>query len=142
MNLSNYVLNSLSDPRWIEHYISKMGEKEFWEYKKKVYQLFEKLEVGQSVPVEAWVKPESYDLFIKIVCCFVSESNCCYQINPEYTTIKRNFDASTLERSLTLLRLKRRSQEIAGNGRGTGSESGGTTLVLTPEPAIQSLLKG
>jgi len=142
MNLSHHKPPSLSDPTWINESIAKMGDAEFWKYKKSVYDFLDKMKVGQSLPILKWVEPVNYDLFIKIACCFISESQCCYQFNPEHTTIKRNFDAQNLERSLALLRSKRRSQEIAGDGRGTGSESGGTTIVPTPEPALQSLLKG
>jgi len=142
MNLSQHKPPSLSDPTWINDYIVKMSEPDFWKYKKNVYDLLDKMKQGQSLQVEAWVKPESFDLFIKIACCFISESECCYQINRECTTIKRNFDAQNMERSLALLRLKRRAQEIAGDGTGTGSESGGTALVPAPEPSVQSLQQG
>ena len=142
MNLSTHAPASLADPTWITEFIVKMGESEFWAYKKSVYDFLDKLKVHQSLSVEAWVEPVNYDLFIKIACCFISESQFCYQFNPENTTIKRNFDAQNLERSLALLRSKRRTKEIAGDGRGTGSESGGTPIVPTPESSIQSLLKG
>ena len=142
MNLSTHAPASFADPTWITEFIVKMGESEFWAYKKSVYDFLDKLKVHQSLSVEAWVEPVNYDLFIKIASCFISESNYCFKINPEYTIIKRNFNAQELERSLALLRSKRRSQEIAGDGRGTGSESGGTPIVPTPESSIQSLLKG
>jgi len=136
MNLSHNALLSLADPTWINDYITKMGEPAFWQYKHKLYAFLDKLEVGQTISVEAWAKPETVDLFIKIVCCYISESECCYQINPEYTIIKRNFDAQQMERTLTLLACKRQAKGAAPDGSGTECERKGPEAVPAPAPVV------
>lgn len=138
MNLSHHAPPSLSDPEWIDQAIEKMGEDSFWQYVDKIYTLFEKLDVGQSLPIEEWCNPINYGLFIKIATCFVSESKCCYQFNPEYTIIKRNFDAREMEKTLALLRLTRGTKIIEGDGGGNESPSGGVETIFTPLPALQN----
>jgi len=137
MNLSHHAPTSLSDDTWIKEYIHKMGEKSFWGYKRQVYDLLQSLAIGEMVNVEKWVKPENIDIFIKIACCFISESKCCYQMNPEHTIIKRNFDAREMEKTLALLDRKRREKAAERNGTDTGSETGGIEAIPASEPKVQ-----
>jgi len=135
MNLSEHA-KGITNPEWIDNAIATMGEDQFWEYVGKVYGLLDKIEVGQSVPIEQWVKAENLDLFIKIATCYVSTSQCCYQFNPEYTIIKRQFNAREVEKTLALLRHTRRTKIAEGNVGGTENPSGGVEIIFAQEPAI------
>lgn len=93
MNLSHYKPSSLSDPKWMNEYIAKMGEDKFWRVKYRVYQILDDLAVGQWISVEKWAKdPANYDLFIKITCFYIAESSCCYQFNNDHTIITHKYD--------------------------------------------------
>ncbi len=89
MSVKQYILTDFRDPTWLNNYIASMGEEVFWTYKRKLYLMLYSLEVGQSIEVKKWVKPENLDLFVKIACCFVQESQCNYQFNNEFTIITR-----------------------------------------------------
>jgi len=137
MDLSNHAPTSLTDPTWIDEYIAKMGESAFWEYKNNVYSFLDKMEVGQSLMITDWVEACNYDLFVKISCFYISESECCYQINKEHNTIKRNFDAQQVEATFELFRRTRREKINGGDGNGTKGGSSGTAPVPAPEPSVQ-----
>jgi hypothetical protein len=137
MNLSHHAPPNFTDPTWIDEYIAKMGENEFWEYKNKVYDLLDTLDVGCTLPIAAWAEVWNYDLFVKIACFYISESECCYQINKEHTIIKRNFDAKEVEATFELFRQTRREKINGGDGNGSKSESPGTTPVPAPKPSVQ-----
>jgi len=92
MNLSHHRLHSLSDPTWIDDAINEMGEEKFWNYKLQVYKALDELKLGERLHIEKWVKPERYYLFIKISCCFFSETECCYEFNTDYTIITHKFE--------------------------------------------------
>ena len=92
MNLSHYCLKSLTDPKWMEDAITEMGEEKFRTYYLQIYKTLEDLKIGERLMIEKWVKPERYYLFIKISCCFFSETECCYEFNSDYTIITHKFD--------------------------------------------------
>ena len=98
MNLSHHKLESLLDHVWLDDAIREMGEKKFSKYVDNLYKLLYSLKVGEKLVVEKWVKPERYHLFIKIACCFLSETECCYEFNTDYTIITHKFEKyETLE---------------------------------------------
>lgn len=139
MDLSQYRPTSYTkDSSWIDNAIATMGEDAFWKYNQKVYDLLDKLEVGQSLAVEDWVAPERFDLFVKIACFYVSESNCNYQINPECNMIKHTFDAREMEKTLALFRRKRENADAGSDGNGTAGEQRGIEVISAPEPPVQS----
>lgn len=137
MNLSHHAPKSFSDPTWIDEYIAKMGENEFWKFKDKTYKLLDSMNVGYTLPITAWAEVWNYDLFVKIACFYIYESECCYQINKEHTIIKRNFDAKEVEATFELFRKTRREKINGGDGNGSKSESPGTTPVPAPKPQVQ-----
>ena len=91
MDFRHYLLQSLTDPTWINEYAAKMGEQALYAYKNEVYKALYNLQFGESIVIEKWVKPENYDLFVKICCCFISESEGCYQFNVECNKITHKF---------------------------------------------------
>jgi len=114
LDLSGHKPLTGSD-KWITEYQAKMGIDAFYEYQKNLYDLLYKMEVGQSLHITDWANPENYDLFVKLAHLFISDSQCCYQPNKEFTIIKRNFNARKVEESIALLRKIRREKELEGN---------------------------
>lgn len=133
MSLEKYIIHDFKDATWFNQYIESIGEDAFWNYKRKLYLMLYNLEVGQSIEVLKWTKPENLDLFMKICCCYVQESRCNYQFNNEFTIITHKYDdAREMESTLDLLRRKRREKETGGDGTGTGSGIQGTVSVPAP----------
>lgn len=138
LDLSTHAPASYSDPTWIDDYITKMGEKAFWEYKKNVYNLLDSVKPREWLKVVDWAKPVNFDLFVKIAAFFIQESECSYQANKQFTIIKRQFDARELETTLKVLRRKRWEKDNGGDGHGTQGELLGAAPVPTPESEIQN----
>lgn len=131
LDLSSHKPPTGSD-QWIAEYQAKMGIDAFYEYQKNLCDLLYKMEVGQSLHITDWAKPENYDLFIKLAHLFISDSQCCYQANQQFTIIKRNFNARKVEESIALLRKIRREKELEGN---VGSaERGERGIEAVPAP--------
>jgi hypothetical protein len=116
MDFSQHVLKSLTDDTWIREYSEKMGEDNLYKYKNDVYKHLYNIQVGQSISIEKWVKPENWDLFVKIACCFISESKGCYYFYENYTIIKHTFDEQQMERTFALFEKKRRENDHGGDG--------------------------
>jgi len=135
MNLSHHA-KGITNPEWIGYAIATMGEEKFWEYVDELYKLLDGLKVGESVPILAWCQAENYDLFIKIATCYVSTSQCCYQFNPGYTIIKRNFDAREMEKTLALLARTRQEQIAGRNGNGAESIGKRSETISSSVPAV------
>jgi len=135
MNLSHHAPTSLHDDTWINSYIREMGEKPFFKYANKVHYELSNMDVGQTMNIVEWAVPENYDKFIKIVCCFISESKCCYSINKEHTIIKRHFkDAREMDKTLALLDRIRREKIAERDGNTIGGATGGTEAISAPKP--------
>lgn len=137
IDLSHHRLQSLTDDSWIKQYAKSMGEDKLYEYKNKVYQQLLSLKVGQSISIIEWVKPENYDLFIKIADCFMSETNGCYYFYKNYTIIKHTFDAEEMEKTCQLLRAKHQQQVSGSDGRGIESGSGESSPVPSSPQEVQ-----
>ncbi len=98
-----------------------MGEDKLYKYKNQVYKKLLSLKVGQSISILEWVKPENYDLFIKIACCFILETKGCYYFYKNYTIIKHTFDAEQMEKTFRILREKRENKNTGTNVDGVES---------------------
>ena len=133
MSLQQYILTDFKNSNWFDKYISTMGDEAFWTYKRKLYLMLYQLEVGKSIEVTKWCKPETIDLFLKIASCFVQESRCNYQFNNTFTIIThKDNDAREMDNTLALLRQKRRDAQAGADGNGTTSGPGGTEVVFAP----------
>lgn len=84
-DLSRYRMN---DYAWIEIYKKKMGNQAFYEYRDSVYHQLMSLQPGQYFDIVKNVRQENYEVFIKICCMFISESNSNYEFFANYTKIK------------------------------------------------------
>lgn len=136
LDLSSHKPPTGSD-QWIAEYQAKMGIDAFYEYQKNLCDLLYKMEVGQSLHITDWAKSENYDLFVKLAHLFLSDSQCCYQPNKEFTIIKRQCDAREMEKTLRILAEIRRNKDNGNDGAGTGSESSGTAPLPTPQSPVQ-----
>lgn len=138
MDLSQHILQSYTDNTWIREYILKMGEENFYQYKEKVYNRLYQLEVGQSISIVKWVEPQNYDLFIKIACCFMSETHGCYYFYAKHTIIKHTFDHEQMEKSLAFLKRKP-GEDVAGkDSQGTECNAVRTSSLPAPEKDVQN----
>lgn len=93
MNLEKHIVKNYNDTSWIDQYVNTMGDDEFYKYKNQVYTLLRKLKTGQSIHIVKWVKPENYDLFVKIACYYLQfeDPGKCYYFYKNYTVIKKTF---------------------------------------------------
>jgi len=87
----NYSQHALIGRDWHVPYMSRMGKDEFFSYVDRVYRLLRSMKPGNRLSIEKNVTPENIDLFIKVVCMYISEqtprsdfdisfSNDCSQI--------------------------------------------------------------
>ncbi len=138
MNLSHHILQSYTDNTWIQEYILKMGEENFYQYKDKVYNRLYQLEVGQSISIVKWVEPQNYDLFIKIACCFMSETHGCYYFYDNHTIIKHTFDHEQMEKTLAIFKRKPREDAAGKDSQTTGSDTIRTSSISAPQADVQN----
>ena len=136
MNLSHYA-KGITNPEWIDRFTKQLGsEDKFWEFTDKLWKLLDNLKVDAQLPVEKWCKPENTELFIKLATCYIQTSNCCYSFNPEYTIIKRDFDAREMEKTLALFADKRKAKITGTDGSGTERDRKGFEIVSPPAQAV------
>lgn len=90
--MKEYLFTDPFDASWIEKYKAAMGENEFKNYDKKLCALLLNLEAGQCIKIAGWCKPQNLDLFMKLVQCFIMDSNGRYLFSNDYTQIKKHYD--------------------------------------------------
>lgn len=78
----------MTDWGWVETYQHKMGSEQFRAYRDDVYALLLRMKPGESFDIDAKVKVENIDLFIKIVCSFISEDNNNYDFTTDYKKVR------------------------------------------------------
>lgn len=111
--MEKYIIRDFKDATWLNNYVDKMGEDNFWQYKRKVYAKLRELNTGQSLYVCDWCKPENLDLFVKICDCFISE-NKTYRWENGYIAITNKYTQQELDRDKKLFELfKNTRNEIA-----------------------------
>ena len=143
MDFKSFIPESISDRSWLESYEAKMGEKELMSYKNKVYHFLNELKVGQSINVEDWCDPKSYDLFMKIAFCFMLEQNGEYRFENGYKIITHKYDAEEVERTDRICReLIERRKKFRADLDAAKLTEGGSEALPSPEPEIQSSQKG
>ena len=72
--MAGYEQYRMTDWGWVETYQHKMGTEQFRTYRDDVYALLLRMKPGESFDIDAKVKVENIDLFIKIVCSFITEA--------------------------------------------------------------------
>ena len=76
--MEGYEKFKMIDWGWVLIYQQKMGIDLFRSYRDDVYALLLGMNPGDSFDIDSYVKFENIELFIKIVCSFISEGNYNY----------------------------------------------------------------
>ena len=86
--MAGYEQYRMTDWGWVETYQHKMGIEQFRTYRDEVYALLLRMKPGESFDIDAKVKVENIDLFIKIVCSFITEDNNNYDFTNDYKKVR------------------------------------------------------
>lgn len=86
--MAGYEQYRMTDWGWVETYQQKMGSEQFRSYRDDVYALLLQMKPGDSFDIDTNVKVENIDLFIKIVCSFITENNCNYDFTTDYKKVR------------------------------------------------------
>ena len=86
--MAGYEQYRMTDWGWVDTYQHKMGSEQFRAYRDDVYPLLLRMKPGESFDIDAKVKVENIDLFIKIVCSFISEDNNNYDFTTDYKKVR------------------------------------------------------
>lgn len=96
--IKSHIPAGAQDVAWYYQYVDMIGEESLFKIKDYVYGLCYKLNVGEHIDIIAWIdhmhiKCQNFknwsidhtgDLFIKILWCFLTESNGCYCFSNDY----------------------------------------------------------
>ena len=104
--MDSYARYRMTDWNWIAIYKEKMGVDLFREYVNGVYNELLNMKVDRSFSLEATVKEENRELFIKIVCMFIQEGNYDYDFSQDYKFIRRH--EKTTRMSMNIIRDSRK----------------------------------
>ena len=88
--MDTFAQYRLTDYSFIEKYQKRMGIENFRKYRDDVYRYLAKMKVGEKFSIEARVKEENFDIFIKIVCAYILSGNYNYEFTGDYKHVKRN----------------------------------------------------
>ncbi|HEY5591558.1 MAG TPA: hypothetical protein VIK55_11135 [Paludibacter sp.] len=116
MNLKSHIPTSAKDDSWYNHYVSKIGEESLFKIKNYIYDLCDKLKVGEHLDIQTWIDHthkkcahfkdwmplDSTDLFIKIIWCYMTESNGTYCFSNDYSQFRNYINARTLDKQSSL----------------------------------------
>lgn len=86
--MAEYEQHKMTDWGWVETYQQKLGSDQFRSYRDGVYALLLRMKPGDSFDIDTKVKVENIDLFIKIVCSFISENNYNYDFSNDYKKVR------------------------------------------------------
>lgn len=96
--MESYSIYRLTDWDWVNAYKSRMGNEEFHYYVNSVYEMLLNMTPGDSVEIEKTVKTENTELFIKIVCMFITEQHENYDFSNDYKIIRCHDREEKMER--------------------------------------------
>ena len=86
-DLSMYVLHSYQE---IEAFQQSMGKEAFCTYRDKIYSRLMGMKRGDELNIPKIVKRENLELFIKVVCLFISEGGYTYSFSQDFNIIRNN----------------------------------------------------
>lgn len=84
----DYSKHRLNDWVWLAKYREERGKEWVDNYMNRVYQKLMDLPVGGSINIPAICEEKNIDLFIKTCCMFII-SNPRYEMNSDYSIIRR-----------------------------------------------------
>jgi len=136
-----------NDYSWYNHYVSKIGEERLLEIKSYIYDLCDKLNVGDHIQLETWInhthkkcasinnwtENDTADLFVKIIWCFYLETNMCYCFDKKFTQFKNYIeDARTLDNQSAIHNREHQNKDTRANGGRTWMQTIRTQAVSAP----------
>ncbi len=86
--METYQAYRMNDYGWIQTYKDKMGVDDFKKYVNEIYEMLLNMKPGDKFPIDRNVKQENIELFIKIVCLFISEGNDNYDFTNDYKVVR------------------------------------------------------
>ena len=112
MDVKSHIPASNKDDSWCNHYIAKIGETALFRMRDYIYSLCDRLQVGEHFEIEIWIGhvhkkcdnfknwtvADTTDLFIKIIWCYMTESNGTYCFSNDYKQFRNYIHARTLDK--------------------------------------------
>lgn len=98
--MDTYETYKLIDWDWIQVYKTRMGKEAFQQYVNDVYRLLLTMLPGKPFNIEEKVREENRELFIKIVCMFISEGNGNYGFSDDYKKVRYEGEIKTKKKEL------------------------------------------
>ncbi len=86
MSLSHYRLTDLSQ---LQPFKEKMGETQFFNYAKSIYERLFSMKPGETFDITKKVAEENWEMFIKIACSFIIDQQTPTHFNDTFTIITR-----------------------------------------------------
>ncbi len=143
MSIKSHIPTSATDDTWYNNYVAKIGEASLYKIKEYIYGLCDRLKVGEHFDIETWIghvdkkcqnfknwtRNDSTDLFIKIIWCYMTESNGNYCFSNDYTQFRNYIDARTLDKQSTLYNREYQDKNTRANGGGTWLQTVGAETV-------------
>ena len=110
--IKSHIPISAKDVSWYNHYIDKIGEASLFRLKDYIYGLCDRIKVGEFFEIEIWIShvhkkfknfknwtlEDTTDLFVKIIWCYMTESNGCYCFSNDYKYFRNYIDAQKMDR--------------------------------------------
>ena len=146
MDVRSHIPISNKDDSWWIHYSAKITEDGIFRMRDYIYDLCDKLKVGEHLDLETWInhthkkcvnfenwsKKDTTDLFIKLIWCYLTEHRDTYIFSNDLTQFRHYFDARTLEKQSTLYNRKYQDKNTRTNGGGTWLQTVGTETIPDP----------
>lgn len=147
MSIKSHIPASAKDDSWYNHYVAKIGEESLFKIKNYVYDLCDKLQVGEHLNIETWIThthkkcqnfknwsiEDTTDLFVKIIWCYMLESNACYCFSNDYKLFKNYIeDARKMDQQSALHNREHQNKDTRSNGGGTWVQSLRTQSISAP----------
>jgi hypothetical protein len=109
---NSYRKYRMEDYEWIGTYKERMGAEGFREYRDRVYEMLHAMKPGTVFTIDLYVREYNLDLFIKIVCLFITEGNSCWEFSDDYKNIRRHEKAECTDK---------KKQKLSSRGTGAGA---------------------
>lgn len=134
MNIKSHIPATNKDDSWYHHYVAKIGETSLYRMRDYVYSLCDKLQVGERINILVWINQthkkcsnfkdwsieDSGDLFVKLIWCYMTESDGAYCFSNDYTQFRHyTHHARTLDKQSSLYQREYQDKNTRANGGGT-----------------------
>jgi len=96
MDLSRYRFTDHSE---LHPFIEKMGETQFFNYARSVYERLFNMKSGETFDITKKVAEENREMFVKIACCYIIDHQTFHQFNDTFTIITRYDESIKMDRT-------------------------------------------